>query len=98
MTSSDESRFIQGPAGKLHVDVRGAGGLPVVLIPSLAGTTRQWEPQLVHLASTRQVVAVDLRGHGQSDAPASPAYRPDDYADDIAAVLTALKMPAACAL
>lgn len=82
-----ESRVVNGPAGKLHLDVRGAGGLPVVLIPSLAGSTRQWEPQLAHLQSKRRVIAIDLRGHGKSDSPRSAAFQPGDYSQDVKPVL-----------
>jgi pimeloyl-ACP methyl ester carboxylesterase len=95
MRSVDESRFVKGPAGRLHVDVRGAGGLPVVFVPSLAGTTRHWDPQLAHLAAERQVLAVDLRGHGRSDPPASSAYAPEDFGRDLHAVLDALDIPRA---
>ena len=95
MRSLDDGRFVTGPAGRLYVDVRGAGGLPVVFVPSLAGTTRHWEPQLAHLAATRQVVAVDLRGHGRSDPPASSAYEPRDFGRDLQAVLDALEIPRA---
>lgn len=88
--SSSDARFVQGPQGRLHVDVRGTGGIPVIFLPSLAGTTRQWERQLAHLSSTRQVVAIDLRGHGRSDAPKRADYAPADYAGDVKAVLDAL--------
>ena len=84
--------FNVGPAGNLHVDVRGSGGVPVVLIPSLAGTVRQWAAQLSHLSSTRRVVAVDLRGHGKSHAPRANDFSPEDYARDIEAVLDALNI------
>jgi pimeloyl-ACP methyl ester carboxylesterase len=87
-----ESRMIKGPVGQLHVDARGSGGVPVVFIPSLAGTTRQWEPQLAHLASKRQVVAIDLRGHGRSDAPKDRAFAPEDYAQDVKAVFDELNI------
>lgn len=87
-----ETRFVKGPEGNLHVEVRGTGGVPVVFLPSLAGTTRQWEPQLAHLAASRQVVAIDLRGHGRSDPPTSAAYTPADYAADVTAVVDALKI------
>lgn len=87
---ASESRMIGGPAGRLHVDVRGSGDLPVVLIPSLAGSTRQWEPQLAHLASNWRVIAIDLRGHGKSDSPVALSFQPGDYAEDVEAVLDAL--------
>ena len=87
-----ESRSIKGPVGNLHVDVRGRGGVPVIFLPSLGGTTRQWEPQLAHLATRRQVVAIDLRGHGRSGPPQGAAYTPDDYARDVKAVADALEI------
>ena len=42
-----------GPsAAELHADDGGAGnGMPVVLLHSLAGNTRQWEAQLARLRS-----------------------------------------------
>lgn len=89
---SSESRTINGPEGHIHLDVRGRGGLPVIFIPSLAGNTSQWKAQLAHLAPTRQVVAIDLRGHGKSDPPKRAAYAPEDYAQDVTAVLDALKI------
>lgn len=90
ITLQSEARMIKGPEGMLHVDVRGRGGVPVVFVPSLAGSTRQWDPQLAHLAPGRQVVAIDLRGHGKSEPPKREAYAPEDYAQDIGAVLDAL--------
>ena len=95
MPHAGDSHYVAGPAGRLHLDVRGAGGLPVVFVPSLAGTTRHWAPQLAHLAATRLAVAVDLRGHGRSDPPASHAYAPEDYGRDLFAVLEALEVPRA---
>lgn len=87
-----ESHVVKGPQGNLHVDVRGSGGIPMLFIPSLAGSTRQWEPQLAHFGKTRQVIAVDLRGHGKSDAPKDAGYSPEDYSRDVAAVLDALNV------
>jgi pimeloyl-ACP methyl ester carboxylesterase len=87
-----ETRMVDGPSGRLHVDVRGSGGLAVVLIPSLAGSVRQWEPQLAHLARTRQVIAIELRGHGKSDARRASTFQPRDYAEDIGAALDALSI------
>jgi pimeloyl-ACP methyl ester carboxylesterase len=91
-SATGESQMIKGPEGTLHLDVRGSGGAPVIFIPSLAGTTRQWEPQLAHLSPKRQVVAIDLRGHGKSDPPTRAAYAPGDYAQDVKAALDALEI------
>lgn len=80
---------VTGPAGRLHVDDGGAGGLPVMFVHSYAGSGAHWAAQLAHLRPTRRAGALDLRGHGRSDAPASGDYA-DSLAADIAAVVDAL--------
>ena len=52
---------IMGPAGGLHVDDGGSGGLPVVFIHSFAGSAEHWTGQLDHLRRRRRAVALDLR-------------------------------------
>ena len=78
---------IMSPAGRLHVDDGGEGGVPVVFIHSFAGSAGHWTEQLDHLRGKRQAVALDLRGHGQSDARASEDVTIDDLAGDVGAVL-----------
>ena len=65
---------ITGPAGRLHVDDGGSGGLPVVFVHSFAGSTVHWAEQLHHLRDHRRAVAFDLRGHGRSESPDDDAY------------------------
>jgi pimeloyl-ACP methyl ester carboxylesterase len=77
---------ISGPAGFLHIDDGGSGGLPVVFVHSFAGSTAHWAAQLAHLRKTRRAVAFDLRGHGQSASPADDDYAVESLAGDIAAV------------
>src|SRR5262245_43073040 len=62
--------WIPGPAGNLYVrdgDDGSPGELPVVFLHSLAGNGGQWALQLDHLRRHRRAVALDLRGHGDSD-------------------------------
>ena len=80
---------IAGPAGALVVDDGGRGGLPVVLVHSLAGTSAHWARQLEHLRATRRALALDLRGHGASDPPRNGDFSLKALADDIAAVVDA---------
>jgi pimeloyl-ACP methyl ester carboxylesterase len=61
------------------------GGPPVLLIHGLSGTAWAWAPITRRLASVRRVVAMDLRGHGISDAP-THGYEPDSLAEDAVAV------------
>lgn len=82
---------IPGPAGFLHIDDGGLGGVPVVFVHSFAGSTAHWAAQLTHLRKTRRAVAIDLRGHGQSDSPTRDDYAVQSLAGDITAVTDWLK-------
>lgn len=83
---------IPGPAGKLYVDDGGSGGVPVVFIHSFAGDTTHWMAQLEHLRKTRRAIALDLRGHGQSQPPVDLDYSIDGLAADVTSVADALKL------
>jgi pimeloyl-ACP methyl ester carboxylesterase len=74
------------------VDDGGRGGLPVVLVHSLAGTSAHWARQLQHLRATRRALALDLRGHGASDFPRNHDFSITALAGDIAAVVDALEI------
>ncbi len=50
---------------------------------------RMWEPQVAALSARHRVITVDLRGHGESDAPLW-RYSLDQHADDLKALLDRL--------
>jgi pimeloyl-ACP methyl ester carboxylesterase len=83
---------VTGPAGRLHVDDEGSGGLPVVFVHSFGGSSSHWAEQLSHLRADRRAVAVELRGHGRSSAPDGDHYAIADLARDIAAVADARRL------
>lgn len=59
-------------------------GPPVVLVHGWCCNHRHFAPQFAHFAARgHRVVAVDLRGHGQSDAPQQD-YTMQGFADDLA--------------
>ncbi|WP_137725217.1 alpha/beta fold hydrolase [Prescottella subtropica] len=63
---------------------------PLVLIHGWAQSSRCWgDDVLTALAADHRVIAVDLRGHGYSDAPASGYDDPASWAADVDAVLAA---------
>lgn len=72
------------------VGARGAGGVPVLFVHSLAGNTGQWAAQLAHLRPGRRAVALDVRGHGRSDPPGNRDYAIPSLAADVWAVADAL--------
>jgi pimeloyl-ACP methyl ester carboxylesterase len=56
---------------------------PLVLIHGWTGDHGGFSPQIAYFGQTRRVVAVNLRGHGASDAP-EQEYTMAGFADDIA--------------
>src|SRR2546427_430660 len=56
----------------LNVEVAGAGP-PLLLLHGFTGSTATWASHLPELAGCATTIAVDLIGHGGSDAPADPA-------------------------
>ncbi len=72
----------------LHYEISGQGQ-PLLLIHGLGSSTRDWEPQVAEFSRRYQVIAFDLRGHGQSDKPAGP-YTLPMFASDTAGLLRAL--------
>lgn len=84
---------VEGPAGTLFVDDGGSPGRPVLFVHGLGGSSRQWQAQLAHLRQRRRAVALDLRGHGDSDpAPSADDYTLDGYVEDLAAVADSLDL------
>jgi pimeloyl-ACP methyl ester carboxylesterase len=71
-------------------DDRGRG-TPVAWIHGFPLHREMWVPQLVALADACRMIALDLRGFGESGRTAGP-YRMEGYADDVAALLDALKI------
>jgi len=56
---------------------------PLVLVNGWTGDHGIFTPQIAHFGKNRRVAAVDLRGHGVSDAPEQD-YTVAGFADDIA--------------
>jgi pimeloyl-ACP methyl ester carboxylesterase len=88
---------VKGATGvKLHVREYGNSvGIPILLIHGWSQSHLCWSKQFESsLANDARIVALDLRGHGMSDAPAEiDQYTDGDkWADDIAAVIDQLAL------
>jgi 2-succinyl-6-hydroxy-2,4-cyclohexadiene-1-carboxylate synthase len=60
------------PVNGIELNVERAGtGQPLLLLHGFTGSTETWTPVLQQLAAESQIVAIDLIGHGRSDAPDS---------------------------
>jgi 3-oxoadipate enol-lactonase len=64
-------------------------GAPVVLIHGLGSSSSDWQLQFPALTPSFRVIAVDLRGHGESSKPAGP-YTMAMFAHDVAKLIEAL--------
>jgi pimeloyl-ACP methyl ester carboxylesterase len=71
-----------GPVGTAAPAETGTPG--VLLIHGLSNTAWSWTPVARRLRALRRVVAMDLRGHGLSDAP-TEGYDPATFAGDVLA-------------
>ena len=67
---------------RLAYDAAGAGDPPMIFIHGWCCDRSYFAPQFEHFASGHAVVAMDLRGHGESGRPAA---RPGGYAMDVMA-------------
>ena len=74
----------------LAYDEYGDDGPTVLLIHSL-GTSKRLFADTAHLLAGRRVIAIDLPGHGDSDAP-SFEYGIPDYADHLMAFMHTLDL------
>lgn len=92
-----EDRYWQSADGlKLHYrDYPGDPARPPILcLPGLTRNARDFEAVADRLAGDWRVLAVDLRGRGDSDYAKDPAsYAPPTYVDDVLALLDELALP-----
>jgi pimeloyl-ACP methyl ester carboxylesterase len=83
-----ESRFAELDGVRMHY-LRAGSGPPVVLLHGFAQNARMWRPLISVLASTRTVIAPDLRGAGESSKPAG-GYDKMTMARDVHALAVSL--------
>lgn len=84
----DRSGYVEANGVSYYYEVHGRGE-PLLLLHGGLGSMDMFGPVLPALAASRQVIAVDLHGHGRTalgDRPISIV----DMGDDLAAVLTKL--------
>lgn len=73
----------------LNVDISGEGE-PLILIHGLTGDISQWDHEIPRLSKKFRVIALDCRGHGQSDKP--DHYTLEDHVQDIISIMDTLKL------
>ena len=67
-------------------------GSPIVFLHAFPLNRTMWTPQVEGLKNQYRVITIDLRGHGESDAPMW-RYTLEQFADDIITLLQHLGIP-----
>ncbi len=66
-------------------------GKPIVFLHAFPVNRTMWEPQMNALSHTYRTISIDLRGHGESDAPLWRSTM-KQFADDVIGVLDHLSI------
>lgn len=91
---SAEDRFFDSAGVKIHYTIDGKGE-PVILIHGdAANIGMNWgQPGIIKgLSDSYEVIAIDSRGHGQSDKPHDAAAYGSNMADDVVRLMDRLKI------
>src|SRR5262249_39806666 len=91
VTAETKGSYAQVNGLKMYYEVHGTGKT-LLLLHGAFGNAEGWAPILPTLAKSRQVIAVELQGHGRTadiDRPLAFAQ----MADDVATMLQQLKIP-----
>lgn len=79
---------------KMYYEIHGSGEPVVLLHGAFMTITNNWDGWISELSKTREVIAVEMQGHGRTaDIPRDFTY--ENLADDMAALLDYLKIPRA---
>ncbi len=92
MTSVRLTKLMTRDGVKLAFSDFGSGLKPIILLHGWACDRTFLQPQLEHLSRSHRVLAVDLRGHGESAAPKCQ-YTVAEFAEDIHELSKALRLP-----
>ena len=85
---------VRGAGVNLRYSRWQGGGAPIVVLHGGGQTRHAWEESCAHLGDLGyDVVALDLRGHGESDWAPDQAYGLMDFTADVVAVLPQLGHP-----
>ncbi|MGA2409857.1 MAG: alpha/beta hydrolase [Candidatus Binataceae bacterium] len=84
------SFFIEG-SPRLHcLEWNPAGGDTLLLLHGNSANAWWWAPMAAWMPPSCRLIAIDLRGHGDSEGVRPAAYGPSDHATDLARLITTM--------
>ena len=84
-------RFIDADGLRIHyLEWGDTSAQPFILLHGISRVAHSFDHLAPHFASRYRVLAIDMRGHGESEWHPEGAYLVEDYARDIQALITAL--------
>src|SRR5579863_3803208 len=87
------SHFLEGTPRLHYLEWHPHGRDTLVLLHGNSGNAWWWQPLADALGNTQfRILALDQRGHGDSQWVRPPAYTPDDYARDLARFIQSMKL------
>ncbi len=75
-----------------YLDWGNAGAQPLILLHGIARVAHTFDHVAPHLAKSYRVIAVDMRGHGDSGWHPDGAYLVEDYTSDIEVLIEQLSL------
>jgi pimeloyl-ACP methyl ester carboxylesterase len=91
-TSSPADRFITVTGLRLHYLDWGGAGAPLIFVHGLDRHAHTFDHIAPHFASRYRVIAVDMRGHGESAWDAEARYVVEDYVRDMEGLVEQLEL------
>lgn len=91
MTTSVQTRSISINGVNLHYDEAGSGHPALLFVHGWTCDGTHWQRQVAEFSKDHRVIALDQRGHGESDKP-DQDYAIAGFADDLEAFIAATRL------
>ena len=96
LAAAQQPRTAYAPVNglRMYYEIHGEGKPVVLLHGSFMTITNNWPDVIARLSKTRQVIAIEMQGHGRT-ADIDRDFSYEHLSDDVAALLDYLKIPRA---
>ncbi|MDY6851748.1 MAG: alpha/beta hydrolase [Thermodesulfobacteriota bacterium] len=93
MNQHPKEKYIRINGLRLHYLESGAkSSRPMILLHGTTDNAHVWDYIRAEVSAGFRVIALDQRGHGESDRPRPPAYKCEDYVSDLSELVKALEL------